>query len=62
MQPGALGLYGCDPYRIAEGVRTHLEAHPDLYRSGPDLTAADLEEIPFPDEETPDEDWFDFDG
>lgn len=55
-QPGQLGLYGCDPRRIAEGVRAHLEANPDLYQGAP--TAP-------PEQPAPagaDLDWTDFDA
>ena len=55
-QPGQLGLYGCDPRRIAEGVRDHLAVNPDLYQGAaaaspeqPALTGADM-------------DWTDFDA
>lgn len=34
-QPGQIGLYGCDPRRIADGVRAHLEANPGLYQGVP---------------------------
>jgi hypothetical protein len=61
-QPGNVGLYGCDPRRIAEGVRAHIEANPDLYRgteTGLTVDEAETEEI----EEAPAEvDWMDFDG
>jgi len=61
-QPGGLGLYGCDPRRIAEGVRAHLEANPDLYRGAETdlaVTEADAEDH---EDATPDLDWMVFDG
>ena len=55
-QPGQLGLYGCDPRRIAEGVRDHLAANPDLYQEG---RAAPPEQ---PAPAGADMDWTDFDA
>jgi hypothetical protein len=55
-QPGQLGLYGCDPRRIAEGVRDHLAANPDLYQGA----AAAPPEQPAP--AGADMDWTDFDA
>jgi hypothetical protein len=55
-QPGQLGLYGCDPRRIAEGVRDHLAANPDLYQGA----AAAPHEQPAP--AGADMDWTDFDA
>ena len=55
-QPGQLGLYGCDPRRIAEGVRDHLAANPDLYQGA----AAAPPEQPVPAGTAMD--WTDFDA
>lgn len=55
-QPGQLGLYGCDPRRIAEGVRDHLAANPDLYQGA---SAAPPEQ---PAPTGADMDWADFDA
>lgn len=59
-QPGQLGLYGCDPRRIAEGVRAHLEANPELYR-GPE-TSPTVKETEDHEEAPTEMDWIDFDG
>ncbi len=60
-QPGQLGLYGCDPRRIAEGVRAHLEANPDLYLAGARVSAA---RPPMAQADTAEADmnWMDLDG
>lgn len=59
-QPGGLGLYGCDPRRIAEGVRDHLAANPDLYRGAEkDPAVTETEDC---EDAIPDQDWMDFDG
>lgn len=39
MQPGMLGLYGCDPYALARGVARYLDLHPEI-TSGPAREAA----------------------
>ncbi len=55
-QPGQLGLYGCDPRRIAGGVRDHLAANPNLYQGAPPAP---------PEQPAPagaDMDWTDFDA
>lgn len=62
MQPGMVGLFGCDPYRIAEGVRAHLEANPDLYRGAEADLAVTEPEAEDHEDATPDLDWMDFDG
>lgn len=61
-QPGQLGLYGCDPRRIAEGVQAHLEANPDLYHTDP-AGAPDRSTQTVPDALAAEEDtgWMDLD-
>lgn len=53
LQPGQIGLYGCDPRCIALGVQRHLEEYPDFYRGIP----AGLETL-----HGMDADWTDFDA
>lgn len=36
MQPGAVGLYACDPARIADAVKTHLDRNPGIYPGDPE--------------------------
>jgi hypothetical protein len=60
MQPGMVGLFGCDPYRIAAGVARHLELNPQI---GADTAREAPEETPSGGEpELEDETWFDFDA
>lgn len=46
MQPGAVGLYACDPRRVAEAVARHLDRYPDRYPGLP-LEEAPREATPF---------------
>lgn len=65
MQPGMLGLYGCDPYRIAEGVRAHLDANPELYATVPvmsDTPEKNMRVTHVSETENFDQDWMEFDG
>lgn len=58
MQPGMVGLFGCDPYRIAEGVARHLELNPQI---GADTAREAPEESRSAEgPELQDETWLDF--
>lgn len=60
MQPGMVGLFGCDPYRIAAGVARHLELNPQI---GADTAREATVEPPSAEEpELHDEIWLDFDA
>lgn len=58
-QPGQLGLYGCDPRRIAEGVARHLELNPQIW-AGPSRKKA--EQDPQEEPDCPDMGWLDLDA
>lgn len=60
-QPGQTGLYGCDPRRIAEGIRTHLEANPALYCAGPGDGTTPASSLLQEDGKHEDPEWMDFD-